>query len=174
MSVFLALDLDDAVRARVTSLIDEHRAALSAKWLRADKLHVTLVFLGNATPQQVDTFVPRIDALAWGRAPFSLRLQGAGTFVTARAPSVLWLGVEGQLDALAALHHEATESLGGGPERDREWAPHLTLARAKQPSAFDALQASLRDFVTPQFQVRHVSLYESTHDQYRVLHRAGF
>lgn len=170
MSVFLAIDLDDAAREVATALIETHRGKVEAKWLRPDKLHLTLVFLGNATADQLATFVPKIDALAERRPAFSLRLSGAGTFTTARAPSVLWLGVSGELDALAALQHDALGALT--QHDDRPWVPHVTLARAKQ--SFDALAQSLADLRSEAFGVRHLTLYESTHHHYRVLHRAPF
>ncbi len=172
MSVFLAIDLDAPVRDQLTHLIETHRATLEAKWLRSDKLHLTLVFLGNATADQVAAFQPKIEALVAGRAPFSLQLRGAGTFVTARAPAVLWLDVQGDLDALRALQHDAVASIGTSEER--AYVPHLTLARAKAPDAFEPLRRELADFESARVEVRHVTLYESTHHDYRALSRHDF
>lgn len=165
MSVFLALDLDEPVRAEVTHLVETHRATVDASWLRADKHHLTLVFLGNPTADQVDGFAPRFEAVARAHRPFSLRLSGAGTFVTARAPAVLWLGVDGELAALRALQRDAAEGLG----EPREYVPHVTLGRAHTPGAFDALAHTLASFGTRTFDVTRLSLFESTHHQYRVL-----
>lgn len=169
MSVFLAVDLSDEVRAQLTHLIETHRRSRDAKWLRPDKLHLTLVFLGNPKAEAITGFIPRIEALATGRRPFSLELRGAGVFITARAPSVLWLGVAGELEALRALQHDAAQSLG---DERREYVPHVTLGRAHEPGAFDALSTELASFESARFEVRHLTLYESTHHQYRVLHHA--
>lgn len=171
MSVFLAVDLDEVVRALVAQRVETARTALAAKWLQAEKYHLTLVFLGNATPVQVAQFEPLLHALVTRHESFRLHLRGAGTFVTQRAPAVLWLGVDGELASLAALQRDAASTLGS-PER--AWAPHVTLARAPRAGAFDELRAALADFTTPAFEVRHVTLYESTHHQYQVLHRFDF
>lgn len=178
MSVFLAVDLDDVVRAKVVALIDAHRASIDAKWLRADKLHLTLVFLGNATTEHVATFMPRLDALASRHQPFELSLAGAGTFGTARAPSVSWLGVRGALEALSTLQADAarvllTQPLPGlkSETHERHFTPHVTLARSRREAAFVELTRTLADFTTPNFLVDHLTLYESSHAVYRPLHQ---
>ena len=53
MSFFLAVDLDEPVRAVVAACIERHRAEITAKWLRTDKLHVTLRFLGHPTAAEL-------------------------------------------------------------------------------------------------------------------------
>lgn len=178
MSVFLAVDLDDVVRAKVVALIDQHRQAIDAKWLRADKLHLTLVFLGNATKEHVATFTPVIDELARRHRPFELSLAGAGTFGTARAPSVSWLGVQGALGELGALQADAAKVLLTQPlpgvkveERERHFTPHVTLARSKRETAFVELTRTLAGFTTPKFLVDGLTLYESSSEVYRPLHR---
>ncbi len=170
MSVFVAIDLSEPARAEAQACIDEARAQLPAKWLPPEKLHVTVLFLGNPDAAEVQALTPHLDALAARHRPFSLRLTGAGTFVTARAPSVLWLGVAGDLPALHALHRDAAGCLG--PHDARTYRPHLTLARAPQPDFFDARAAALRDFTGSPWDIAALTLYESTHHRYHVLHRA--
>lgn len=179
MSIFLAVDLDEPTRTTVSALISELSARHVAKWLRPDKLHVTLVFLGNATPAHVEAFVPRIDALAKRHSPFELELTGVGTFGTRRAPSVLWLGLGGALKSLEVLQRDAADALLTEPlpgvtevERERTFSPHLTLARSKQGGAFDEVTTALEAFRSAPFRVGHLTLYESRHDEYRALHRA--
>lgn len=166
MSFFLALDLDDAVRAQVAAAIDLHRQATPASWLVPEKLHVTVLFLGERLPAELEA---PVRALAARVAPFSLALRGAGLFETARAPSVLWLGVEGELSALRALRAEVLAAVGvhsPPAERERPYAPHLTLARGKRHGHFETVLPALRDFSTGPFTVSHLALYESSHQHY--------
>jgi RNA 2',3'-cyclic 3'-phosphodiesterase len=180
VSVFLAIDLDDATRARAAAVIDSARATLDARWVRADKLHLTLVFLGTPSTEQVAAFRADVDAIARRHSAFSLALKGAGTFGTARAPSVLWLGVDGDLEVLTRLQLDAKHTLlrydlsGVQPlERERPYAPHVTLARSKEGLPFKVLERSLSDFSTTPFHVSHLTLYESTSSEYRPLYRAA-
>ena len=169
MSVFLAVDLDAPTRASTAALIETHRANFPAKWLRTDKLHCTLVFLGNPPPEQVALWIPVVDALAGRHGPFRLRLQGAGTFTTARAPSVLWLGVVGELGPLCALQADAAGALGVAQEKP--FVPHVTLARAQ--TSLGELSSSLGAFASEDFLVGHLSLYESSSEVYRVVHQVA-
>ena len=181
MSVFLAVDLDDPSRASAAAIIETHRAnAPEAKWLRTDKLHCTIVFLGNPNTDQVAKWIPLIDSLAERHQTFSLRLHGAGTFLTARAPSVLWLGVQGELEKLTALHEDALVTLSeplspalSPLRREREFVPHVTLARSQRDGHFEELARELRTFSTPDFEVQGLSLYESSNHVYRVVHHAS-
>ncbi len=179
MSVFLAVDLDEPVRALASDVIERFRPTIDAKWVRADKLHLTLVFLGNPTTAHVESFKPLVDAVAGRHTSFSLELGGVGTFGTARAPSVLWLGVKGALEPLRSLQADAQRSLvtadlpGLKPdEHGRVYAPHVTLARSKHDTAFGDATTALADFASPPFLVSHVTLYESRSDRYQALHRA--
>ncbi|MGV3623652.1 MAG: RNA 2',3'-cyclic phosphodiesterase [Archangium sp.] len=172
MSAFVAIDLSASARAQARALIDAIRPRFEAKWLPAEKLHVTVLFLGNPDLPRIETLKPLIDSLASRHSSFQLRLRGAGTFVTARAPSVLWLGIDGDLAPLQALHVDATTALG--PHDAREYRPHLTLARAHTDNFFEPLSEELRDFEGSPFVVDGLTLYESTHQRYHVLHRAPF
>lgn len=176
MTVFLALDLDEAARARATAISDRFRAQVKASWVRADKLHLTLVFLGNPSEEAVRDLEPPLGALARRCSPFSLRLEGAGLFETARAPSVLWLGVGGDLPALHALQRRALEALAAFLPRDadRPFVPHVTLARAKAHGAFEPVRTALEGFEAAAFSITHLTLYLSTHDRYRPLARLPF
>jgi RNA 2',3'-cyclic 3'-phosphodiesterase len=169
MSVFLAVDLDAPTRSLAESLIETHRAKINAKWLRIDKLHCTVVFLGHPKADQLAHFAPTIDALASRHSHFTLRLAGAGTFVTPRAPSVLWLGIEGDVDLLSALHRDA---LSAFRTQERPFIPHVTLARSQATGAFDSLVTELAGFASADFAVTGLSLYESTSEVYRVIHSA--
>ena len=169
MSVFLAIDPDDTVRAETAAVL-EHWRSTDARWQRAEKLHVTLVFLGNPDAAAVDAWSAQLRPFAQAYRPFSLRLQGAGLFETARAPEVLWLGVEGTLAPLRALQHDA-EHLLTPAASPRPYVPHLTLARARRPQTFGPAVEALQSFRSSTFEVRHLTLYESTHHTWRALER---
>lgn len=166
MSVFLALDLDDAVRGEVMSLTSVQRTTVQAKWVSAEKLHLTLVFLGNPDVAQVKA---KLDVHGAPRS-LQLHLAGAGTFQTARAPSVLWLDVAGELGRLHELQRTLRERLG--VEERQPYRPHVTLARAhSSPTALDPLAEAFSRFSSSPFEVTHLTLYESTHHAFHVLHR---
>lgn len=169
MSFFLAVDLDDAARTSASNIVDRLKSTTRAKWLPPVKLHLTLHFLGHPDAAVRAALEAPVRLAATRHAPFSLRLEGAGTFTTARAPGVLWLGVSGELDALRALQRDVVAAVNA--PLDRDFVPHVTLARADDRPALEQLAATLTTVHTDAFQIRHITLYESANDIYRVCFR---
>ena len=61
-------------------------------------------------------------------------MHGAGTFGRSSSPRVLWLGVDGEVRALASLQRDVAGELEaiGFPREERAFSPHLTLALARE------------------------------------------
>jgi RNA 2',3'-cyclic 3'-phosphodiesterase len=134
--LFVAVDLGEAVRRALHRLQDELRAlAPKARWAPPENAHLTLAFLGSTEEALVPKLSDVLAGVASQAAPFDLQLTGGGAFGSSKKPRVLWVGVEGALAALAELHRRteaALQPMGYQPER-REYRPHLTLARARDP-----------------------------------------
>jgi RNA 2',3'-cyclic 3'-phosphodiesterase len=168
VSVFLAVDVDQATREAVAALIDEWSARFRATWLTAQKLHITVAFLGQLTASERRRVTQRVAPIAHATAPFSLELAGAGVFETRRAPMVLWLGVQGDLSCVSSFRQRCAQALQL-PD-DRPWVPHVTLARVHTPSPETG--AALRAFEKVRglrFGVSHLTLYESHEGAYTAL-----
>ncbi|WP_068773366.1 RNA 2',3'-cyclic phosphodiesterase [Paenibacillus sp. FJAT-26967] len=101
------------------------------KWLHSADYHITLKFIGNTPASTLPELAPLLAGAASSHPPLRLSAAGTGTFGPKDAPSILWAGVQGDLDALQALQRDveaACASLGFEPE-DRPYRPHITLAR---------------------------------------------
>lgn len=136
LRLFVAVDLGEKVRRSMERLLEELRPlAPEARWVAPEKAHLTLAFLGSTEESLVPRLVEALRAAAAAAAPFQLRIQGGGAFGSRQRPRVLWAGVEGDTAALLALHGRTDaglQPLGYQPEA-REYRPHLTLARARDP-----------------------------------------
>jgi 2'-5' RNA ligase len=169
MRLFLALDIDDAVRERLSLFIAGVSGfALDARWARPESLHVTLKFIG----EQPEAAVEKINqALATISSSTSeIHFRGYGFFPTAKSPRVFWIGLQAvpPLAALAAAIDHNLASLGIPKER-QPFSPHLTLARGSGASRsprsrspgksevdaphgiFQRLQEKLAALPTPEF-----------------------
>ena len=130
MRLFIALDLDDAIRERISRFIDGVRGfAPDARWVKPESLHVTLKFIGeqpDAAVEQIKLALNKITGSA-----IEIHFRGYGFFPTAKSVRVFWVGMEAgpDLASLAAAIDEKTATLGI-PKEDRAFSPHLTLARA--------------------------------------------
>jgi 2'-5' RNA ligase len=129
MRIFVGIDLDPEVRARIEHFIERVQGfAPDARWARAESLHITLKFIGEQTPEQVEAIAESLRRVT-GSA-FEIRASGHGFFPTAKAPRVFWIGIHAgpQLAELARSVDAVVAKLGIACE-DRPYSPHLTVAR---------------------------------------------
>src|SRR5438128_5555427 len=130
MRIFVALDLEEEIRAQVRHFMDEvRRLAPGARWGRPESLHVTLKFIGEKPEAAVKQIEEALGSISAER--FQMQFRGAGFFPTVKAARVFWVGIEGEA-GLAGLAAKVEQSLAavGVPEEQRDFSPHLTLARA--------------------------------------------
>src|ERR1019366_10332304 len=128
MRLFVALDIDDNIRGRLARFLEGvSGCAPEARWVRPESLHVTLKFIGEQKPEQVDAIMQRLRQVH-GTA-FEISVSGFGFFPTAKAPRVFWIGIHAgpELAELAAQIDAAVSELGI-PREERAFSPHLTLA----------------------------------------------
>jgi RNA 2',3'-cyclic 3'-phosphodiesterase len=168
MRLFLALPLAEPVATELARLTERLRAsAPDLRWSAPESWHITLQFLGAATPDQYDCLIPRLAALR--SAPVPVHLAGLGVFERA---GVLHLGVE-PAPGLLALQQRivaATTPCGFEPEA-RPYHPHITLVRRKGQGSSHGLRALSAKIKTPdkgagpdrftRFTAREFLLYES-------------
>lgn len=170
MRLFVALDLIEAVRARVAAAVERERGKLDARWVPPGNLHLTLVFLGETESTKVPELVSTCQAVAARYPRLTLALEGAGTFGSPTHPRVLWLGVGGAVSPLQTLVAELERGLEVPSERP--WQAHLTLARARsfrgEPKLLDIAER-LKAEQLGRWEVDHLTLYESAGGKYRAL-----
>src|SRR5208282_6547611 len=112
MRLFVALDIDDDIRGRITRYLDGLRDfAPEARWVRPESLHVTLKFIGEKSESEADKIklaLKSIDAPA-----IEMNFLGHGFFPEARAPRVFWVGIQqdSQLTFLAKSIDEGLSPL---------------------------------------------------------------
>lgn len=124
--LFFALWPDDDARAQLACAaggVELHRAA---RRVPPEKMHVTLAFLGNTSPDQQRCFEKAADDVK-GK-PFRLILDHFGHFPR---PQVFWLGPTEYPEVLGLLVKHlvsAIQACGFEPE-PRTYRPHVTVAR---------------------------------------------
>ena len=117
------------------------------KWVDPGNFHLTLRFIGEIGE---DVAADIDDALSRLRARrFSVEIAGTGVF-GGEKPHSLWVGVE-RTPELVGLRDKIEQALirAGLPPEPRKFAPHVTLARLRNPPL-----DKLRDFLTANAQFR--------------------
>lgn len=160
LRVFCAVELPEDVRSEAARYIARLRGEfphLKVGWDRAERLHLTLKFLGELEAARVERL-----SLAAGRATdlttsFEMAIEGTGLFPPRGLPRVLWLGVRDEGGGLARLHERLEDECAaeGFAREGRAFNPHLTVARLRNPQGVRPL-ASLHaasEFVSAPFRV---------------------
>lgn len=133
---FIAIELGDEVRNLLSRELHRLAQALPRlRWVDPNTLHLTLAFLGELDDEQLDKAIQATTDTAVHEKPFTLRIGSLGTFGPPRSPRVVWIGITGNTPRLLSLQEQLTARLAeqGFPPEDRPYAPHLTLARIKDP-----------------------------------------
>ena len=141
MRLFLALWPREPARDALAAVARSLAQAASGKAVPAEKIHLTLAFLGEVAPERLDEVRAAADAIRG--APFELVLDGVGSFQKAR---VAWAGSSGLPGALVRLQSDLETGLraAGFALDERPFAAHVTLARKIAFSVTAAAMAPIR------------------------------
>lgn len=128
MRLFVALDIDESIRQRVASFVDEvSRAVPEVRFVGLQTYHITLKFIG-----ETGKFEQICDALrAVKPTSIQVNICNVGFFPNARQPRVFWAGIYAN-NNLAQLSKDVSQTLLplGFAAEDKPFHPHLTLARS--------------------------------------------
>jgi 2'-5' RNA ligase len=141
---FIAIGLDDALQRRIGEELGRLRKlAPDARWVRPDRLHLTLAFLGEMADADVPKVSGALGKTASRHAPLALDVRGGGVFGPLHRPKVLWAALTGQCQELATLQQDLIRELEplGHPAEYETFEPHVTLARSKNPTGDPQLAA---------------------------------
>jgi 2'-5' RNA ligase len=190
MRLFVALDIDDTIRGRITRFLDGVREFVpDARWVKLESLHVTLKFIGEQSEGRMENIKRALNTIVAN--PIEMNIRGYGFFPGTRRARVFWIRIESgmELTSLATTVDEKLAELGI-PKEEHVFSPHLTLAREaggpgssrKQKgdsSSFRRLQEELAALARPEFgtmTAREFFLYQShlSHGGSKYTKLAGF
>lgn len=167
MRLFLAGVVPDAVKQMLHAQLEPVRAATpQARWLPADGLHLTLVFLGSVPDAVVLPLQAAFGGVCGRHRAVRLVLGGVETFGPTRAPRVLattLTGDVGELHALVTDARRAAEPLVR-LEAERPFRPHLTVARARSVHGdllLGRCRSALGGGLEGEFVLREIALMKS-------------
>lgn len=166
MRSFLGLDVTEPVRDRLRELARPLGSLSSLKVVESKNYHLTVKFLGDVSQRQRRNLDSGLQRMLPPVGPLDLNVRHLGTFPNLEPPSVVWAGIEptdSLLTVFEAVEKVAT-GLGFDPE-DRDFHPHVTLARVKdenreRKALIEWLQTRGNEEIA-EFQVDELTLFES-------------
>ncbi|NUM81037.1 RNA 2',3'-cyclic phosphodiesterase [bacterium] len=137
---FIAIELPPEIHRRLADVQHRFKPLFSQSrvtWVKPENIHLTLKFFGDIQPSMVETIEKACQNLQT-HSVFSLSLQSLGYFPNAKNPKVFWCGYDAS-DELNRLHLQLENDLLslGFTKEEREFSPHLTLARFKELHSHD-------------------------------------
>ena len=165
MRLFIAINLPEDWKEKLAQLQSSIEwLGRGISWARSEGMHLTLKFLGEVPEEKVGEIVARLERACAGTAPFEMRMRGTGCFPNSKRPRVYWAGLDGG-ETLIALQKRVEGEMErlGFPREERDFTPHLTIARIKDPMGKERMTRALLDYrlETDSVQVREVLLIQS-------------
>ena len=145
LRLFVGIEFPPELKLRLSLLCS---GIPGVKWVEPGNFHLTLRFIGEISEDiaaDVDDTLSRLRARR-----FTLQIAGTGVFGGGDKPRSLWVGVE-RTPELVGLRDKIEQALirvGLAPE-PRKFAPHVTLARLRDPPL-----DKLREFLVSNAQFR--------------------
>ena len=145
LRLFVGISFPPELKLRLSLLCS---GVPGAKWVDPGNFHLTLRFIGEIgedVAADIDDALSRLQARR-----FNLQIAGTGVFGSGDKPRSLWAGVE-RCAELVALRDKVEQAMirVGLPPEPRKFAPHVTLARLRDPP-----MDKLCDFLTAHAQFR--------------------
>jgi len=169
--LFVAIELPELQRKLLSETL---RGISDARWVNAERIHLTLRFIGNKTEEELTSIKDALTQVEF--APIEARLSGVGTFPKDGAPvRVLWAGIQPE-EALRALHQKMETALvkaGCQPQSAQEFQPHITLSRFKKPPHRDLEKwlAKNAALTSPPWSIDAFTLYASELTPEQAIHK---
>jgi len=168
MRFFIALEIPSenipsfqAIQAKLHILIPQ------AKLTNPDKIHLTLAFLGEQEDSLKDKLTQIIKVSAEGISSFEVTPAYIDGFSDIHHPSILWVGVKGDIDKVLLLRERIKDSLTSLnlPVDERRFIPHISIAKFNKPIKIDQiLEANLEKIIPGELnpiKVTSIKLFES-------------
>ncbi len=167
--------MDAAARSLLGQLIARLSAVgVTARFEPAEKLHITLAFLGWVDAAQLAEIKETLADVTAGHEMFGLRLDRISAFPSERRPRVIWVGAYKTDKRYKALSDDLRTRFGAlGFAFKTDAVAHVTLCRLKHS---DAPLAQISDFSPIGVSVREIALFQSLQaahtTRYHILQRA--
>ena len=125
---FIAIELPESVKSLLDNLQQELKnLRLKAGWVRPQNIHLTLKFLGNINPADIENIGGAMADAAAECTPFTLTVGGIGFFPGVKRPRILWVGLGGATAVLLELQRNLEDRLATVGFAKAVSYTHLTL-----------------------------------------------
>jgi RNA 2',3'-cyclic 3'-phosphodiesterase len=172
--VAVKIDAEPGLKKMISDL-KKFLESSGAKWVDVNNLHLTLKFIGDTLPGQLDHIKSVLKDISVNFPVFEFDLDGLGFFKNKGLPKVLFIKIN-ENESLKNLADEINVRLEeiGFKKEERDFRPHLTIARIKyikEKQAFYSLADKYRSYPIQKVRVKNIILYKSILKSYGPLYK---
>jgi len=166
MRLFIAIQVSEEIRRALAEAQERLRSTgADLKLVEPENIHLTMKFLGEVAEEKVGEISGAMERAISGRGAFHARVRGVGVFPDMRYIRVVWAGVSEGSERIVELQRSLDSELQGlGFPRERDFVPHVTLARVRSPRGKEELAREIRGMAGLEFgemEVKSVDLVQS-------------
>jgi len=134
-------------------------------WVDPKNFHITLRFLGDTSPGDVDKIAGSMNSAGFRQNSRHVPVSGVGSFGPARRPRVIWaaFGQELWIREIKSTLDEFLEDLGFSAQ-NQDFTPHLTLGRIrslKDVSAYHKIMKEIKGKTCEAVEIDRIIYYRS-------------
>ena len=149
LRAFVALKLPDNLISSIKRIQNDLKLyRFSVRWIRPEKMHLTLKFLGEITESDINDIGVAMNDCAVSYAPLSLSAKGIGIFPGIARPRIIWAGISGEASRLSDLLNDLENRFEEihFKKEGRPFKGHLTLGRFREKADRGKLIDALKKF----------------------------
>jgi len=127
--LFIAIEIPEDIKDHISQIqqdIDISKNKI--RLVNGDQIHLTLKFLGEVQPNNIEMIKQDLRKITF--KAFSVCLDKIGVFPNESYIRVIWIGLEPE-EPVLELQKSIDENLRKLFEKEKNFKPHLTLARVK-------------------------------------------
>ncbi len=172
MRFFIALEIPSENILDFQAIQDKlHTLIPQAKITNAEKIHLTLAFLGEQNDDLKEKLVKIMENSAKNISQFGVTPAYIDGFPNLHHPQVLWVGVKGDIDKILIIRERLKDQLEvlNLPVDERRFIPHITIAKFNRRIKIDQnLEINLEKLMAQAFspiRISSIKLIESIPNQ---------
>ena len=163
MRAFLAFEISAPVKEYLqgVSRIMASKAT-GVKWVKSNGQHITLKFFGEIEESMAKIIQEKLTGLESKYGPFVATIKEIDAFPTKRRARVIIVSLEKGVDIAKAIFHDIEDTLLtlGIEVEKRDFTPHITLGRKKEPTPL--LERDIPGLDEMSFVIDRLVLFRST------------
>jgi 2'-5' RNA ligase len=166
LRAFIAIEIPLGIREAVCKAMTPLQKGLGSavRWVPMENMHLTLKFLGDVSPANVEMLSQMLRAEADLFGCFDLHLGGLSSFPNLKRPRVIYIGIQAPATLAALQRGIDSASLRLGYEsEERGFSPHLTIGRVKQSVTATEQQAIRRALEETRIDLLGTARVDSVH-----------